>query len=97
MVPPLECLSGSEWPRELWKSEARPAVGGANRDSAGPVRRYCPARTELGKLKVAPHIAERVLNHVQPGMTDVYDRGAYLDEKREALQRWAERLNTLRA
>lgn len=53
------------------------------------------ARTGLGKLKIAPHIAERVLNHVQPGVTDVYDRGAYLDEKREALQKWAAHLQGL--
>src|SRR5262249_23321532 len=43
------------------------------------LRRTC--RTGLGRLKIPPHIAERVLNHAQPGIEGVYDRHAYLDEK----------------
>lgn len=54
------------------------------------------ARTGLARVKVEPHIAERVLNHVQPGVAGVYDRFAYLDEKRAALEKWAEYLETLR-
>jgi integrase len=51
------------------------------------LRRTC--RTGLARLRVAPHIAERVLNHAQeriPGTYDVYD---YVPEKREALEKWA--------
>jgi integrase len=59
------------------------------------LRRTC--RTGLSRLKVEPHIAERVLNHVQPGIVGVYDRHAYLDEKREALEAWAAHLGSLRA
>ena len=58
------------------------------------LRRTC--RTGLARLKVPPHIAERVLNHAQdliPGTYDVHD---YMDEKREALERWARHLETLR-
>lgn len=55
------------------------------------------ARTGMGRLKIRPDICERVLNHVQPGVTDVYDRGAYLDEKRDALNKWAAHLEELRA
>ena len=58
------------------------------------LRRTC--RTGLARLKVEPHIAERVLNHVQPGIEGVYDRHAYLDEKREALEKWAAHLQRLR-
>lgn len=58
------------------------------------LRRTC--RTGLSALKVEPHIAERVLNHVQPGVAGVYDRHAYLEEKREALEKWAEHLAKLR-
>ena len=58
------------------------------------LRRTC--RTGLSRLKVEPHIAERVLNHVQPGIVGVYDRFAYLDEKREALEKWAAHLESLR-
>jgi integrase len=52
-------------------------------------------RTGLGRLKVAPHIAELCLNHAQPGIVGVYDTGAYLDEKRTALQKWADHLKGL--
>jgi integrase len=57
------------------------------------LRRTC--RTNLSRLKVEPHIAERVLNHVQPGVAGVYDRFEYIDQKREALTRWAEHLRSL--
>lgn len=58
------------------------------------LRRTC--RTGLARLGVAPHVAERVLNHAQPGVEGVYDRHAYLDEKRDALDRWAGHVATLR-
>jgi integrase len=54
-------------------------------------------RTGLAQLKVEPHVAERVLNHVQPGVAGVYDRYDYLPEKREALEKWEVHLKTLRA
>ena len=57
------------------------------------LRRTC--RTGLSRLKVEPHVAERVLNHVQPGVAGVYDRHAYLVEKREALEKWAAHLSGL--
>jgi integrase len=60
------------------------------------LRRTC--RTGLSQLKnddgrpaVAPHVAERILNHAQ----DTYDVHDYLDEKREALEKWAARLADL--
>jgi integrase len=53
------------------------------------------ARTGMAKLGVEPHIAERVLNHLQPGVAGVYDRAQYLDEKRNALTKWAEHLKNL--
>jgi integrase len=55
------------------------------------LRRTC--RTGLGRLKIEPHISERVLNHVQHGIAGVYDRAEYLDEKRAALEKWAEYLS----
>ena len=54
-------------------------------------------RTGLARLQVPPHIAERVLNHAQPGVIAVYDRHAYLAEKRGALERWAGHLSALTA
>lgn len=49
-------------------------------------------RTGLARLKVPPHLAERVLNHAQPGIVAAYDVHAYLDEKRAALEQWAAHL-----
>jgi integrase len=58
------------------------------------LRRTC--RTGLSRLKIQPHVAERVLNHVQPGIEGVYDRYEYLEEKREALDKWAAYLEGLK-
>jgi len=58
-------------------------------------------RTEISGLKnaagqrVGADIAERVLGHVIGGVRGVYDRYAYLDEKREALQLWAARIRDI--
>jgi integrase len=64
------------------------------------LRRTC--RTGLARLKgedgkpaVAPHIAERVLNHAQDRIAGTYDTHHYLDEKRAALDRWAVYLREL--
>jgi len=54
------------------------------------LRRTC--RTGLAKLKIAPHIAERVLNHAQEKIPGTYDTHDYLDEKRDALEKWAAHL-----
>ncbi|MGH6779366.1 MAG: tyrosine-type recombinase/integrase [Bradyrhizobium sp.] len=49
-------------------------------------------RTTLSKLKVAPHIAEMLLNHAsaRTALEETYDVYAYLDEKREAVLRYEE-------
>lgn len=57
------------------------------------LRRTC--RTGLARLKVEPHIAERVLNHAQERIPGTYDVHDYLEEKRAALDRWAAHLATL--
>lgn len=57
------------------------------------LRRTC--RTGLSKLKIAPHIAERVLNHAQDKIAGTYDVHQYMEEKREALERWAKHLESL--
>jgi integrase len=53
-------------------------------------------RTGLARLKVEPHIAERVLNHAQEMIAGTYDRHAYMDEKRAALEKWTAHLEALR-
>jgi integrase len=57
------------------------------------LRRTC--RTGLARLKIAPHIAERVLNHAQEKIEGTYDTHDYLEEKREALDKWAAHLEGL--
>lgn len=52
------------------------------------------ARTHLSALGVDPHIAERCLNHKVKGVEGIYDRHAYFDERREALEQWAKFLET---
>ena len=47
-------------------------------------------RSGLGQLGVAPHIAERLVNHVsaQTQMERIYDRYKYLPEMRAAIELW---------
>jgi len=53
------------------------------------------ARTNLASLGVAPFIAELILGHQQKGVHKVYDVHRYQAEKREALERWANRLRDI--
>jgi integrase len=41
-------------------------------------------------FNVAPHIVEAILGHVIPGVGGIYNRAIYFDERRRALQRWAD-------
>lgn len=56
-------------------------------------RRTC--RTLLSEFGVAPHIAERCLNHKLTGVMAVYDRHDFLSERREALFNLASRVAPL--
>jgi integrase len=47
-------------------------------------------RTGLGRIGVAPHIAELVINHAKSGLTAIYDKHSYAPEIATALARWAE-------
>jgi integrase len=52
-------------------------------------------RTGLAKLRIEPHVAERVIGHKQRGIVAVYDVHSYADEKRAALEKWAAHLDAL--
>ena len=43
------------------------------------------ARTIMSRLKIKHHIRERILNHSQGGVSGVYDKYDYLEEKRAGL------------
>lgn len=81
--------------RSLAKCLARFRQRGIKHFVLHDLRRTC--RTGLSRIRVDPHIAERVLNHGQPGVVGVYDRHGYLDEKRAALEKWAKHLEQLAA
>jgi integrase len=49
----------------------------------------------LGKLGVSRFVISRVLNHADSSVTGIYDRYAYLAEKREALEKWGGYLGRL--
>ena len=40
-------------------------------------------------------VVSKILNHAEQGVTRVYDRHSYNDEKREALEKWADALCTI--
>ena len=56
------------------------------------LRRTC--RTGLARLKIAPHIADDP-NHAPEKIPGTYDTHDYLEEKREALDKWAAHLEGL--
>ena len=54
--------------------------------------------TGLAELGVRPHVIEAVVNHVsghKAGVAGVYNRATYSQEKRKALQDWADYLNRI--
>lgn len=57
------------------------------------IRRTC--RTLMSRAGVRPDIAERVLGHIIPGVEGVYDRHAYVEEKRRALEALAAQLDLI--
>lgn len=49
--------------------------------------------TRMAELGIQPHIVEAILNHIsghKSGVAGIYNRATYRDEKRKALDRWAE-------
>ena len=54
--------------------------------------------TKLAELGVAPHVIERLLNHVSgtvSGVVAIYNRHAYLSEMRNAVLKWEQHLDSL--
>lgn len=60
------------------------------------LRRTCA--TNLAALGVPVHVTEKLLNHVSgttSGIVAVYQRHAYMDEMREAIEAWEKRVKLL--
>lgn len=53
------------------------------------------ARTQLAELGIDPVVAERCLNHSIKGVEGIYNRHGYFNERRDALNKWANLLDAL--
>jgi integrase len=56
------------------------------------------AATAMARLNIPPHVVDRLLNHVSGqirGVAAVYNRHAYTDERKAALDAWARHLESL--
>ena len=54
--------------------------------------------TGMAEIGIAPHIIEAIVNHVsghKGGVAGVYNRAKYSQEKRAALQRWADHVERI--
>jgi integrase len=52
-------------------------------------------RSGLSQLRIPHNVAELILAHKAPGIVGTYDTHEYLDEKREALEKWARHLESI--
>ena len=52
-------------------------------------------RSGLARLGIRPEVARKVVNHQIEGMDAIYDRYAYLPERREALEKWGSYVEAL--
>jgi integrase len=55
------------------------------------------AASYMTSLGVSRLVVSKILNHVEPGITRVYDRYSYEREKRQALDTWASTLEGIAA
>ena len=54
--------------------------------------------TGMAEMGIAPHIVEAVLNHIsgaRAGVAGIYNRAAYVPERRVALEWWAARIERI--
>jgi integrase len=52
-------------------------------------------RTGIDQLGILPHICEAVLNHLPPKLVRTYNRNTYENEKRNALNAWANHIKVI--
>jgi integrase len=53
------------------------------------------AATRMGDIGILPHIVEKILGHTMQGVMAVYNRNDYPNEQRDALIKWADRIELL--
>lgn len=70
----------------------------ARGDMEGQIRDWRrTGASRMASAGVPRYIVGRVLNHVEPGVTAVYDRHSYDAEKREAMEQWGSILRSILA
>jgi len=58
------------------------------------------AATGMARLHIAPHVVDKILNHASGsirGVAAIYNRHAYLEERRDALAAWGSQIDALLA
>lgn len=68
---------------------------GKARDQFKPHDLRRTMRSGLASLGIRYEVAERAINHKLPGMTEIYDRNDYANERQAALAQWADYLDSL--
>lgn len=51
--------------------------------------------SRMSDMSIAPHVIEKILNHMMTGVMGVYNRGEYLPERKAALELWGQRIAQL--
>ena len=77
------------------KNETKPQVLTIEKFTPHDLRRT--GATHLAELGYSDEIIGAVLNHTRPGVTSIYNRYRYDKEKRQALEAWARKLDTILA
>jgi integrase len=91
----LDRLMEAQRREELGLAEDAPAIPGW---ILHDLRRT--AATGMARLNIAPHVVDKILNHTSGsirGVAAIYNRHSYLEERRAALEAWANRLDALPA
>jgi len=72
-----------------------------NRELFGELEHFTPhdlrrtAASHMASHRVPRLVIQKILNHAEPGVTTVYDRHSYDEEKRSALTTWSTQLEAL--
>lgn len=100
VLPVRKRLNDSDGDRPMEPSTINAAINRVCRGLGDRCRRFTPhdlrstGRSHLAAMGVNLIVAERCLNHSLGGLVAVYDQHDYLDERREALTKWADLIQT---
>lgn len=53
------------------------------------------AASRMADMSIAPHVIEKILNHIMIGPMGIYNKADYFPERKEALKMWGERIEQL--